>query len=134
MNVFILPAVTLALRMTSIQLAVLILQLDGGHVACAVGTDASANCMVLSMSHAPVGVPAIIHKCDCNLPILPRLRRPVGLARGCELRSRSIQTDTICMYGNIEGLALEPTQDDTYPRVATNCHDTASGNGPCMAG
>ena len=43
MNVFILPAVTLALRMTSIQLAVLILQLEGVQVACAVGTDASAK-------------------------------------------------------------------------------------------
>ena len=43
MNVFILPAVTLALRMTSTQLAVLILQLDVSHVACAVGTDASAK-------------------------------------------------------------------------------------------
>ena len=43
MNVSILPAVTLALRMTSTQLVVLIQQLDGSHVVCAVGTDASAK-------------------------------------------------------------------------------------------
>ena len=43
MNVFILPAVTLALTVTSIRLVVLIWQLDVGHVACAVGTDASAK-------------------------------------------------------------------------------------------
>ena len=43
MNVLILPAVTPALRVTSIRLVVLIQQLDVGHVACAVGTEASAK-------------------------------------------------------------------------------------------